>query len=78
MKKRMLSIVLCLVMVFSLLPFAASAASSGTPINDMNFPDPVFREYVRKIAGGPVLTDEVDCSGNVYDIEVDRNLQYKV
>ncbi len=58
MKKRILSIVLCLVMVFSLLPFTASAASSGTPINDMNFPDPVFREYVRKIAGGPALTNE--------------------
>ena len=58
MKKRILSIVLCLVMVFSLLPFTASAASSGTPINDMNFPDPVFREYVRKIAGGPTLTNE--------------------
>ena len=58
MKKRVLSIFLCLVMVFSLLPFTASAASSGTPINDMNFPDPVFREYVRKIAGGPTLTNE--------------------
>ena len=58
MKKRILSIFLCLVMVFSLLPFTASAASSGTPINDMNFPDPVFREYVRKIAGGPALTNE--------------------
>ena len=58
MKKRILSIVLCLVMVFSLLPFTASAASSGTPINDTNFPDPVFREYVRKIAGGPALTNE--------------------
>ena len=57
MKKRILSIVLCLIMVFSLLPFTASAAS-GTPINEMNFPDPVFREYVRKIAGGPVLTNE--------------------
>ena len=58
MKKRILSIVLCLVMVFSLLPFTVSAASSGTPINDTNFPDPVFREYVRKIAGGPALTNE--------------------
>ena len=58
MKKRILSIFLCLVMVFSLLPFTASAESSGTPINEMNFPDPVFREYVRKIAGGPVLTNE--------------------
>ena len=57
MKKRILSIFLCLVMVFSLLPFTASAASS-TLINEETFPDPVFREYVRKIAGGPALTNE--------------------
>ena len=50
MKKRILSIVLCLVMVFSLLPFTASAAGA-TPIDEKNFPDPVFREYVRKVAG---------------------------
>lgn len=37
MKKRILSIVLCLVMVFSLLPFTASAASA-TPIDEKNFP----------------------------------------
>ena len=57
MKKRILSIFLCLVMVFSLLPFTASAASA-TPIDEKNFPDPVFREYVRKIVGNPVLTEE--------------------
>ena len=57
MKKRILSIFLCLVMVFSLLPFTASAAGV-TPIDEKNFPDPVFREYVRKIAGGPTLTNE--------------------
>ena len=57
MKKRILSIVLCLVMVFSLLPFTASAASA-TPIDEKNFPDPVFREYVRKIVGSSVLTEE--------------------
>ena len=57
MKKRILSIVLCLVMVFSLLPFTASAASS-TLINEETFPDPVFREYVLKIVGSSVLTEE--------------------
>ena len=57
MKKRVLSIVLCLVMVFSLLPFTASAASS-TLINEETFPDPVFREYVLKIVGSSVLTEE--------------------
>ena len=68
MKKRILSIFLCLVMVFSLLPFTASAASSGTPINEMNFPDPVFREYVRKIAGGPALTNEKARQIEVLDV----------
>lgn len=34
MKKRILSIFLCLAMVFSLLPFTASAAGSSTPINE--------------------------------------------
>ena len=72
MKKRILSIFLCLVMVFSLLPFAASAASSGTPINDMNFPDPVFREYVRKIAGGPALTNEKARQIEVLDVSDDN------
>ena len=57
MKKRILSIVLCLVMVFSLLPFTASAVSS-TLINEETFPDPVFREYVLKIVGSSVLTEE--------------------
>ena len=72
MKKRILSIVLCLVMVFSLLPFTASAASSGTPINDTNFPDPVFREYVLKIAGGPALTDEKARQIEVLDVSDDN------
>ena len=68
MKKRILSIVLCLVMVFSLLPFTASAASSGTPINEMNFPDPVFREYVLKIVGSSVLTEEKARQIEVLDV----------
>ena len=71
MKKRILSIVLCLVMVFSLLPFTASAAS-GTPINEMNFPDPVFREYVRKIAGGPALTEEKARQIEALDVSKDN------
>ena len=71
MKKRILSIFLCLIMVFSLLPFTASAAS-GTPINEMNFPDPVFREYVRKIAGGPALTNEKARQIEVLDVSDDN------
>ena len=67
MKKRILSIVLCLVMVFSLLPFAASAASA-IPINEETFPDPVFREYVLKIVGSSVLTEEKSQQIEVLDV----------
>ena len=67
MKKRILSIVLCLVMVFSLLPFTASAASS-TLINEETFPDPVFREYVLKIVGSSVLTEEKTRQIEVLDV----------
>ena len=72
MKKRILSIVLCLVMVFSLLPFTASAASSGTPINEETFPDPVFREYVLKIVGSSVLTEEKAQQIEVLDVSDDN------
>ena len=71
MKKRILSIVLCLVMVFSLLPFTASAASA-IPINEETFPDPVFREYVRKIVGNPVLTEEKARQIKVLDVSDDN------
>ena len=71
MKKRILSIVLCLVMVFSLLPFAASAASA-TMIDEKNFPDPVFREYVRKIVGSSVLTEEKARQIEALDVSKDN------
>ena len=71
MKKRILSIVLCLVMVFSLLPFTASAASA-MPINEETFPDPVFREYVLKIVGSSVLTEEKARQIEVLDVSDDN------
>ena len=71
MKKRILSIVLCLIMVFSLLPFTASAASS-TLINEETFPDPVFREYVLKIVGSSVLTEEKARQIEVLDVSDDN------
>ena len=67
MKKRILSIFLCLVMVFSLLPFTASAASA-IPINEETFPDPVFREYMLKIVGSSVLTEEKAQQIEVLDV----------
>ena len=72
MKKRLLSIFLCLVMVFSLLPFTASAAGDITQINEENFPDPVFREYVRKIAGSTYLNDTIVRQIEVLDVSQDN------
>ena len=46
MKKKLLSILLCLVMVVGLLPTAAFAAGS-VEINEANFPDANFRSYVQ-------------------------------
>ncbi len=54
-------------MVFSLLPFTASAASA-VPINEETFPDPVFREYVLKIVGSSVLTEEKARQIEVLDV----------
>ena len=71
MKKRILSIFLCLIMVFSLLPFTASAAGA-TPIDEKNFPDPVFREYVRKVAGSTYLNDTIVRQIEALDVSKDN------
>ena len=47
MRKRILSILLCLVMVVGLLPTAAFAAGS-VEINETNFPDAKFRSFVKE------------------------------
>ena len=46
MKKKLLSILLCLVMVVGLLPTAVFAADD-VEINEANFPDANFRSYVQ-------------------------------
>ena len=47
MKKKLLSILLCLVMVVGSLPTAAFAAGS-VEINETNFPDAKFRSFVKE------------------------------
>ena len=47
MKKKLLSILLCLVMVAGLLPTAACAAGS-VEINETTFPDAKFRSFVKE------------------------------
>ena len=47
MKKKLLSILLCLVMVVGLLPTAAFAAGS-VEINETTFPDAKFRSFVKE------------------------------
>ena len=46
MKKKLLSILLCLVMVVGLLPTAVLAAGE-VAIDEANFPDANFRSYVK-------------------------------
>ena len=46
MKKKLLSILLCLVMVVGLLPTAVLAADD-VEINEANFPDANFRGFVQ-------------------------------
>ena len=46
MRKRLLSILLLCCMVLTLLPTAAFAAG-GVDINETNFPDATFRQYVK-------------------------------
>ena len=58
-------------MVFSLLPFTASAAGA-TPIDEKNFPDPVFREYVHKVAGSYYLTDTIVRQIEALDVSDDN------
>ena len=47
MRKRLLSILLLCCIVLTLLPTAAFAAG-GVDINETNFPDKGFREYVKE------------------------------
>ena len=65
MKKRLLSMFLALMMCLSVLPSAAFAENTvgDVPINEVNFPDPVFREYVKNLPGGDdgiFTTAEID------------------
>ena len=46
MRKRALSILLILVLALSVLPAGAFAAPHNVDIDEVNFPDPVFRQYV--------------------------------
>lgn len=46
-RTRLVSALLTLAMVFTFLPFSAFAATGDVEINDTNFPDPVFQEYLK-------------------------------
>ena len=49
--KRLISLALALVMCLSLLPSAAFAADGPVAINNTNFPDSAFRNFVRQYDG---------------------------
>ncbi len=57
--KKFIAVLVCLVLLSAILPMSLSAA--GVPIDATNFPDPVFREYVRQI--------DTDKNGTLSDTE---------
>lgn len=46
-RTRLVSALLTLAMVFTFLPFSALAATGDVPIDETNFPDDAFREYLK-------------------------------
>ena len=55
MKKRCLSLLLAILMAFSLLPAMTARAAGDVEINESNFPDEIFRNYVK---------ENIDTDGN--------------
>ena len=66
MKKRILSLLLALVLFSGLLPaLRMPADAAGVAINETNFPDPNFREHVRRV---------FDTNSDGYLSEAERNV----
>ena len=64
MKKKVITFLMAVLLVMSSVPLSAEAAEpSGTDnlieINETNFPDPVFREYLSEEYGDNLFADEV-------------------
>ena len=69
-RTRLVSGLLTAAMVFTFLPFSALAAEEGVAIDDTNFPDAAFREYLKEF--------DQDKSGNLSQTERYAVTQIKV
>ncbi len=84
MKKRLLSLCVALLLMITALPFCVYAAD-GVEINDTNFPDMNFREYVRQYdidSNGMLSAEEItvvtsiDIGGSSYSYKNLRGIEY--
>lgn len=72
-RTRLVSALLTLAMVFTFLPFSAFAAEGDVIINDINFPDPVFLEFVKKYDQGNDGKLSTDERNQVYILDVEKS-----
>ena len=70
-RTRLVSGLLTLAMVFTFLPFSALAAEGDVAINDTNFPDPAFLEYVKQYDQNHDSNLSTDERNQVYILDVE-------
>ena len=84
MKKRLLSLCMALLLMITALPFSVYAAEE-VEINETNFPDMNFREYVKRYdldRNGMLSKEEIDAvisidiGGNSYFYEDLKGIEY--
>lgn len=72
-RTRLVSALLTLAMVFTFLPFSALAAEGDVIINNTNFPDPAFLEFVKKYDQGNDGKLSTDERNQVYILDVEKS-----
>ena len=72
-RTRLVSALLTLAMVFTFLPFSAFAAGGDVIINNTNFPDPAFLEFVKKYDQGNDGKLSTDERNQVYILDVEKS-----
>lgn len=72
-RTRLVSALLTLAMVFTFLPLSAFAAEGDVIINNTNFPDPAFLEFVKKYDQGNDGKLSTDERNQVYILDVEKS-----
>ena len=72
-RMRLVSGLLTLAMVCTFLPFSAFAATGDVAINDTNFPDPAFLEYVKQYDKNNDSILSTDERNQVYILDVEKS-----